>query len=321
MVLAHQLVAEGKTAHAIATLENAGIAGDVDSLMQLAVWHLAGHPVPRNLARARHFLRSATAIGHVDAALMEIALTANGSGAVADWQGALALLQTAAQHDPVAADQIALIETMQIDALGWPTCNPAAMVLSESPRIARAHCLFTPAECAHVATIAAELLEPSTVLDPRSGRRIAHPIRTSDSGAIGPAKENMVIRALNMRIAAATGTDVEQGEPLTILHYRPGQQYRPHLDTIDGAANQRIKTVLVYLNDNFEGGETAFPLVPLTFKPGIGDAIIFDNTLPDGSTDTRLRHAGLSVRRGVKWLSTRWIRAKPVDPWTIAELA
>ena len=65
-------------------------------------------------------------------------------------------------------------------------------------------------------------------------------------------------RSLNRRIAAASGTRVEQGEPLQVLRYRPGQQYRNHYDAIAGMDNQRALTMLVYLNDAYQGGETRF---------------------------------------------------------------
>ena len=82
---ARQLAASGQVAQAVARLEQASLQGDVDALFCLATWHLAGHGVVRDLERARGLLRRAVEIGHVDAALMEIALTANGSGWPVDW--------------------------------------------------------------------------------------------------------------------------------------------------------------------------------------------------------------------------------------------
>ncbi|QPQ55784.1 2OG-Fe(II) oxygenase [Allosphingosinicella flava] len=80
-----------------------------------------------------------------------------------------------------------------------------------------------------------------------------HPVRTSDAAAFPIAQENPALHALNRRIAAASETLAEQ-----ILRYQSGQQYRPHSDAMAGEKNQRILTFLIYLNDDFEGGETHF---------------------------------------------------------------
>lgn len=316
---AERLAAGGAVAAAAALLARGAEGGDADAAMLLAVWHLRGTPVARDLPRARALLRRAVAIGHVDAALMEVALTANGSGGDADWRSALALLRTAARGDHVAAAQLALVEAMALDADGAPSPVPRGEPLADTPRVVRFPGLLSPQECAHVAGVAAAMLEPATVLDPASGRRIAHPVRTSDGAAIGPVHEDLVVRAINARIAAVSGTRIAQGEPLTVLRYRPGQEYRPHLDTIQGAANQRVATVLVYLNGGFGGGETHFPAPGLTVTPRGGDALLFVNTLPDGRPDPASRHAGLPVTHGVKWLATRWIRGRDIDPWTMAD--
>ncbi|TGX55142.1 proline hydroxylase [Sphingomonas gei] len=315
---ARSLASRGQAVSAVALLEAAGSAGNAQAWMQLAVWRLAGAPLPRDLVAARTALRRAVEIGHVDGALMEIALSANGNGNTdaPDWSSAVALLDRA-MGDPVAAAQRALLDEMALAADGVPLLLPKGEVLSAAPRIVHYPAFLTPRECAHVASVGAELLEPAQVIDPRTSRLVPHPIRTSDGGAIGPTREDLVIRALNLRIAAASGTRVEQGEPLTILRYSPGQEYRRHLDTIAGAQNQRIRTVLIYLNQGFGGGETQFPLLGLTIQPRGGDAIVFDTLVSDGAPDTRSLHAGAPVTAGAKWLATRWIRAAPIDPWTI----
>ncbi|MEN2786636.1 prolyl hydroxylase family protein [Sphingomonas qilianensis] len=305
-------------AEAIARVEHAADAGDVDAVMRLATWRLLGAPLRRDLHLARALLARAVAIGHVDAALMEVALTANGSGAAPDWPAALALLRIAAANDSVAAEHLALLQAMDIDDDGRPRHLPRPERLSGSPDVVRYPALLTPQECAHIAGIAADMLEPATVLDPVKGTPIAHPVRTSHGTVIGPAKETLPVRAVNHRLAAISGTATEQGEPLAVLRYTPGQQYRPHLDTIAGAPNQRVKTVLVYLNQGFVGGETRFLANGLTVSARGGDAIVFSNVLANGQPDRRAEHAGLPVIQGAKWLATRWIRAAPYDPWNAA---
>jgi prolyl 4-hydroxylase len=159
------------------------------------------------------------------------------------------------------------------------------------------------------------LLEPAVVTDPATGRLIRHPVRTSWGAVIGPTREDPVIRALNRRIAAISGTPVDHGEPLSVLRYAPSQHYRPHLDGLAGVANQRVWTAIVYLNQGFRGGETQFPRAGLTIVPRTGDAILFRNTLADGRPDPHSLHAGLRLLAGTKWVATRWIRARRYDVW------
>lgn len=315
---AHDHAAAGRVSEALATLTAAGDAGDAVALAELAVWHLRNDIVPRDLEAARAYLARARTIGHVDAALMEVALTANGSGAPADWRGARTLLEQAARTDPVAAQHLALLATMAIDADGNPTALPRPERLSDSPRVQRFPGFCTPIEAAYLASVVAETLEPSAVVDPASGKLIAHPIRTSDSAAIGIAQESLVVQAITCRIAAATATRVTQGEPLTVLRYAPGQEYRPHLDTLPGEANQRIVTAILYLNQGYAGGETQFPLLDLAISGRAGDLLVFDNVDAAGAADPRSRHAGLPIIQGNKWIATRWIRAEPIDLWNIS---
>jgi prolyl 4-hydroxylase len=204
---------------------------------------------------------------------------------------------------------------------GGPRKLPSGELLHRTPRVQRFAALCTPVECAHIASVAAPMLQPATVFDPASGRMIPHPIRSSDNAPIGPTNESLVVQAINRRIAAATDTAVEQGEPLTVLRYNPGQQYRPHLDTLSNEPNQRIRTAILYLNDNYAGGETAFPLLGLEVPPRTGDLLVFDNVDAQGAPDPNSRHAGLPVTSGTKWIATRWIRAEPTSPWLLSEQA
>jgi prolyl 4-hydroxylase len=204
---------------------------------------------------------------------------------------------------------------------GTPAVLPTAAPLTADGVVRRVGGLLTPDECAHVANSARDLLAPALVADPRTGRMMPHPIRTSDHAVIGPLREDVVIRAINQRLAAASGTPVAAGEALTVLRYRAGQQFRLHSDVLPQTRNQRVTTVLVYLNDDFTGGETVFPDYDLSIRPRQGDAVIFRNTDAAAHPLATARHAGVPVTSGVKWLATRWIRARAFDPWRGPEAA
>ena len=104
------------------------------------------------------------------------------------------------------------------------------------------------------------------------------------------------------------------GEPLQVLRYAPGEQYREHSDALPHVApeQQRVLTFLVYLNEDYKGGETAFPALGIKFRGRRGDGLLFRNSSSDGAIDRRAIHAGLPVTRGAKLLASRWIRAAPL---------
>jgi prolyl 4-hydroxylase len=312
---AERQAAGGDIAGAVRRLE--GASSDVEALALLANWLLVGSGVPRDLPRARALLTKAATIGHVDAALMVVAFTANGTGGDADWPAAVRLLELAAVGDPIAAEQLALLRAMRLKPDGSPPGRPASRRLSDRPDIRHFPGLFSPAECAHVASVAGDLLEPSMIVDPVTRRARPDPIRTSDAAVIGPARETLVVRALNRRIAAASATDVDAGEPLTVLRYVPGQEYRLHHDALPGVSNQRAWTMLVYLNEGYRGGQTGFPASGLQFQGRGGDGLLFANLDSNGVIDPAAQHAGLAVTAGAKWLCTRWIRQQRYDPWNV----
>lgn len=307
----------GRAAEAIALAEAGAAQGQADALALLAGWRLVGHPLPRDLAAARRLLARAAVAGDEWATLAEIAMTANGSGGPEDWPRALALLRRAAPRLPEAAHHLALVEAMDLAADGGPARPPVTELAGRSPEVRLARGFLTPAECEHVARSAIDLLQPSAVID-EAGRRITHPVRTASAATIGPTRETLPLRAILHRVAALAEIPTAHGEPLSVLHYAPGQQYRMHVDTLPNTPNQRVATVLMFLNDAYEGGETVFEASGLAVRGRAGDALVFANTRADGTPDPLSRHAGAPVRAGAKWMATRWIRARPHDVWNPA---
>jgi prolyl 4-hydroxylase len=95
------------------------------------------------------------------------------------------------------------------------------------------------------------------------------------------------------------------------LRYCVGQEYRQHHDAIPNADNQRSLTLLIYLNEDFEGGETIFPKVGLRFRGRLGEALLFRN-VASGQPDPLAVHIGMPVTAGIKYLASRWIRERPL---------
>lgn len=311
---AYQLLNAGRRNEALAALEAGAAAGDSDCLVELAVWHLEGAIVPRDLKRARDLFRRAGEAGHRRAMMVHVSLLGNGTGGPRDWSGAQGLLRTAAHGDPDAARLLGLLERMQLTDDGDPRSVPEPKRLSDAPDVRLFPGLLNEEECGYLIDSASPLLAPSVVVDPATGRMVPNPVRTSDGAAFPWVDENPVIHAINRRIAAAGGVDVATGEPLQVLRYRPGQEYRPHHDALPNTDNQRILTMLVYLNDGYEGGETIFLKTGLRVKGALGDALLFRNADARGRPDPNAQHAGLPVLAGEKLIASRWIHEKRFGP-------
>jgi len=308
------LLQRGDVQGAATLLQRAEQAGDPLAARELAVWFLSGQLVRRNIATSRALFERAASLGDPNSRSIVRAFVAGGVGGPADWPRAMALLDEAAGTDPEAAAQLKLIDAMELGADGAPQGDQPFDQLSSSPDVRVFRGLFSAAECTYLIETARPLLQPSVVVDPRTGQQVPNPIRTSSAAGFPFTDENPAIHALNRRLAAASDTDVRAGEPLQILHYQPGQRYHRHSDALPGVtpAQQRVMTFLVWLNDDFDGGETSFPAVGLDFRGKVGDGLLFRNALPDGLPDPRAIHAGEPVTRGIKHLASRWIRATPL---------
>ena len=77
--------------------------------------------------------------------------------------------------------------------------------------------------------------------------------------------------------------------------------------------NQRVATFLVALNADYEGGETAFPRLGIEWRGALGEALHFRNVDAAGAPSVIMWHAGAPVRKGRKFLLSKWIRATPLD--------
>ena len=206
----------------------------------------------------------------------------------------------------------------------WSPAVKASEPLSTEHDIRAISNALTPLQCDYLIMLSAPLMQPSKVVA-ESGSLHAG-FRTSDGAVILPAVMDMPLLQILFKLSAAAGTAPEQGEFLSLLRYRPGQEYRPHHDYLSedeadysqvGRTGQRRYTLLTYLNDGYGGGETDFPDLNLRYRGGIGDTLMFANTDKDGKPLPKSRHAGLAVEAGEKWLATLWVRGKNFWPWVV----
>lgn len=304
------LLAARRFAEAARLLIAAADAGETEAVAELAHWRIAGNLVRRDLAEARRLFGNAAARGDDGSAALHAGFLAGGVGGPDDWPAALSALRSLAKRQEPAAAQLRLIEAMDLGEDGFPRGPIETRLLSEAPFAATARGFMTEAECRYLRAAGEPALQPSVVVDPATGRMVPHPVRSSDAAPFGVYAEDLVVNALNRRIAAWSGTRPDQGEPLQLLRYRPGGEYKAHMDALPAEPNQRVLTALVYLSGDYEGGETHFPNAGISFRGGMGAALLFRNAGPDGRPDPLSLHAGLPVTKGAKYLASRWIRAE-----------
>jgi prolyl 4-hydroxylase len=204
-----------------------------------------------------------------------------------------------------------MIAAMALTPGGDPLSLPPEERIHPVKRITLRRGLLTPRECGFLIQISESRFKPATVLASAEDARTQPRIRDSDHASFNPLEAPPFVHAITRRIAAATGSDVRQGEPIQILRYREGQQYKPHLDGVGGGSNKRVMTAIAYLNDDYSGGETAFLDLGLAVRGRPGDLLVFKNLNSDGELDREMRHAGLPVKGGVKYIASRWILERP----------
>ncbi len=237
---------------------------------------------------------------------------------------ALDWLRRAAEHGFVPAQrQLAVLASDRVSA-DDPLALPAAETLSADPLIMRFEGLASAATCAWIVARARERLWRAEVYDERNSRGVVSRIRTNSTRVFSLAETDVVQIVLQMRMASAAGLPFAHCEAASVLHYSAGEEFRDHYDFIDpttpgyaahiATVGQRSVTFLVYLNDDYDGGETEFPRLGIKHKGRTGDGLVFFNASPSGAPDERTLHAGRPPVNGEKWLASQFIRSRPVVP-------
>ena len=128
--------------------------------------------------------------------------------------------------------------------------------------------------------------------------------------------------ALNIiqKVCNIDGHSVEQAEDIQVVKYEPNGYYKEHHDSCcdDNDAckefvkdGNRIVTMVIYLNDEFEGGATNFTNIKKEYKPKKYSGILFYpmNKYGDKCHENSL-HAGMPITKGEKYIANVWIRDK-----------
>ena len=174
-------------------------------------------------------------------------------------------------------------------------------------------------ECEKLIQRSEAKLARSTTVDPKTGQEIVIE-RRSSFGTFFHLQEDDFIAGIDRRLAELLQWPVDRAEGLQILRYEVGGEYRPHFDYFPPddpgsrphmeQRGQRIGTLVLYLNDVADGGETIFPEIGLSVVPRRGHGVYFGYFNSKNEVDPMTLHGGAPVRAGVKWIATKWLRQR-----------
>ncbi|MGE3746872.1 MAG: prolyl hydroxylase family protein [Sphingomonadaceae bacterium] len=170
-------------------------------------------------------------------------------------------------------------------------------------------------ECAAVIAMIDARRRPSTIADD-----MGDPLfRTSETCDLDMA--DPLTKTIDQRIADFLALGLIVGEPMQGQRYAPGQEFKLHTDYFEpngadyqahcGVSGQRTWTAMIYLNEPEAGGATRFKVIDKIVRPETGKMLCWNNQLATGQPNGATLHQGMKVRKGVKYVITKWFRERP----------
>jgi hypothetical protein len=174
---------------------------------------------------------------------------------------------------------------------------------------------LTSEECDRIIALSKDKLSDSKVY---SDQEDLYQSNSRQSKQCWLEDDDNLVKSISDRVKTITNTQNRHQEHLQVVNYQAGGFFSPHYDAcegtttycsrMNGSQGPRYLTFLIYLNDEFEGGETVFPKIKKEVKPKKGKAVIFQSVDQDGVIIKEALHGGKPVKNGEKWIANKWIR-------------
>jgi len=334
---ANQWDAEGNHERAVEVLAAASRKGDVEAMTRLGKRLLTANRAPYLPDKGAELIVKGANLGGAEAAAQLAVLAAIGMHMPQSWATAMAAIVFSAERGSLAAQgQLRVLAADRalasaaadallwrrladgIDLHRWHRTASAAVTLNGSPLVRRFPQFATTAMCRWLIDSSRDRLVRAPIYDAVAKTEAISSTRTNTWAQFNITHADLVSVLVQVHICANTGVAFRQLEPLAVLHYDTGEQSTEHFDFIDplipdyadevARKGERIVTFLLYLNDDYDGGETDLVTLGLKHRGGCGDGFYFVNALEDGRPDRRTLHAGRPPTRGEKWVVSQFIR-------------
>jgi hypothetical protein len=354
----------------LVTYARSGATGEPEPELHVLLNGTAARLARERWAEELHArLPTATRIGLWDAGGVEVAWTDTGGGAGGNERIAAgaagagdAALSVVVDDYPFvwpSAPRVKSVDLGPEDHTGasdLPRRVVELRTMSEAPLVLLADGVLSEAECEAVVRAGGPLMGDATTMV--GGRRAAaddaaadpdalraRP-RTSSVAWLGEAQigalddeTRALVRSVSARLSALARLPLRGAESMQVLRYGPTEHYHYHLDNGGSPAIAgRVLTALVYLNDDFKGGETNWPLASmaaesqpapdfnfrnvhavreryggcqtaegLTIAPRRGSVALFYSLHANSDAKDWLAwHAACDVSGGTKWAANYW---------------
>ncbi|MDG2175080.1 MAG: 2OG-Fe(II) oxygenase [Gammaproteobacteria bacterium] len=338
---AEQLDAQGNHDEAINVLARATMDGNQLAKTKLGKRLLVGDRSPYLPKEGAEFILEAAQADIAEAVSLVAVFQATGIYQQKDWPQALKTLTRAAtlgsssareqlillSNPPESANYSALIDnddtqhwenlSGSINLESWLSANEG-QALNEDPLVKIFPGMLPPPVCHWLIRLSKKRLKPALVYDAENQRNYQSETRTNSIAEFNLVENELLHFLIQQKMSAACGIPMVQMEGTAILNYQPGEEISAHYDFVNPELSnyeqeirdkgQRIITFLIYLNEEYEGGETLFTTLDISYKGKTGDGIYFVNALSDGSSDVRTQHSGRPTTSGEKWIISQFIR-------------
>ncbi|NNF50819.1 MAG: 2OG-Fe(II) oxygenase [Gammaproteobacteria bacterium] len=188
---------------------------------------------------------------------------------------------------------------------------PPGLVVVEDylpPELREAFCTYAREQAGRPSTVQAPDAGAGENLTRMSAARVTDYIEIDGIAE----RVHAVMRGIFLdQVSRHYGTQIDWYEKPELLRYQPGGHYSPHADAENWDARARSWkramdrdfSILLYLNDGFEGGSLTFPNFGLRLKPSAGMLVVFPS-------DHRYVHCAEPVEKGERILLVCWCAAK-----------
>ena len=207
---------------------------------------------------------------------------------------------------------------------------------TDYPPIFKLHNFLTSEECDQIIYNTKDSMYDSKVYSPNNDSTDIIDMSHRKSKQVWIQKDTSPLyQKISNKVTTLTGYTSDLQEQIQIVKYEPGNFFNFHWDScsdyyhdqhiptnkprlsvtdpnhhcnaMDGQFyGPRVVTVLVYLNDDYEGGETEFKHINIKIKPEKGLAVVFTNVDKHGRIYKESMHAGLTVESGTKYIANIW---------------